>query len=200
VKPYCFGSPVVVSATSRTCQGCSFAAGCVSAAAQVLAGMPDEPRIRQSRLDLAVTRTALLGAPQGVEGGRAARKVVESSRGVKRVALTAREEALLATLPIRVGKQVRRLLERGWFDYAHAELRAGRNPADKGWKRVMCQLLIEGGQTRQALQLAFQEQLGLSPESARVQASLAMSVFTAGRLVVETQGRLRIASNSARAL
>ena len=88
-----------------------------------------------------------------------------------------------------------KLLERGWFDFAKGEIRAGRNPADKGWKKVFCELLINGNATRRDLELAFVEQLDMSPGSARAQVSVGISIFAAGRLATEVSGRVVLNPN-----
>jgi hypothetical protein len=89
----------------------------------------------------------------------------------------------------------KQLFERGWFDFARRELRAGRNPGRKDWQRIFCAGLLQGGTTRDSLQLAFQEQIGLKSASARVQVSKAVSLFLAGGLVRENAGRLVINPN-----
>jgi len=157
--------------------------------------MPDTPATRRERLSLSVTAQALAGPPARAGKGEGARTVVASSRGVKRMTLTEDEEKRLALLPERVAGQVRTLLERGWFRFAGQEMRAGRNPGGKGWKRVLCQALIDGNVTRTQLQLALVGRLELTPASAKVQASLAIAVFTAGGLCREVGGVLRLSSN-----
>lgn len=193
--PACFGSPVSVSANSASCRACPGAASCVVVALKVLDQLPDSPLTRRERLALTVTRQALTSAPQGQGGNAPSRTVVANSRGVKRMTLTPDEEARLRTLPGRVASQARQLFERGWFAFAKREMLAGRNPADKGWKRVLCAQLIADGCSRADLQRAFQEQLGLKEASAKVQVSTAVAVFLAGGLVREFGGALRLSSN-----
>jgi hypothetical protein len=168
---------------------------CVSAAEQLLDQLPDTPLTRRERQSLSVTAQALASAPQRAGRGRAVLEVVASRRGVKRIALTAQQQAKLTMLPERVAAQVRKLMELGWFDYAKKELLAGRNPGAKGWRHVFCERLLLGGATRGQLQIAFMERLDLKEASAKVQVSLAVAVFAAGGLVREIQGKLRVSAN-----
>ncbi|QFZ84521.1 hypothetical protein GFK26_17990 [Variovorax paradoxus] len=127
--------------------------------------------------------------------GEGAPLVVASTRGVQRVSLTPKEEALVQGLPKRVASQVRSLMTTGWFEFARAELLAGRNPADKGWKDTYCRQLLGGQATRESLRLAFMQELNLTAASAKVQLSNALSIFAAGNLAVETGGKLQLVAN-----
>lgn len=111
--------------------------------------------------------------------------MVASSRGVKRMPLSDADQARIEQLPKRVASQVKRLMERGWFQFARSELLAGRNPGAKGWMRVLCAKLLQGPVTRPQLQLAFQQELQLAPASAKVQASVSIAIVIAGRMVRE---------------
>jgi hypothetical protein len=195
LKPVCFGSIVSVNAASRTCRACEHAPGCVSAAGALLDQLPVTDHTQRARLDWAVACKALAGTPARAVKGEGAPTVTASTRGVKRIDLSTAETALVAALPPRVASPVRQLLQRGWFDFARRELAAGRNPAAKGWMRVTCQALLDGRPTRAELLLAFQQQLGLSEPSARVQASIALAVFAAGQLAHEAGGRIRVTAN-----
>lgn len=101
----------------------------------------------------------------------------------------------MASLGKAAGSLARQLFERGWFEFAKREMAAGRNPGRNEWQRIFCAALMRGGISRESLQLAYQERLDLTPGSARVRVSKAVSVFHAGRLVVETGGRLVISHN-----
>lgn len=193
--PGCYGLPSAVSASCRSCVLCPVRGGCVFDAEQLLASMPNNPLTQRERLALSVTRQALVSAPP--MQGRAAPEptVVASVRGVKRISLNAQQLDEIARLPARVASQVKTLMERGWFVYAKGELRAGRNPADKGWKKVLCQLLLRGGGSRAELELAFCQQLDMSAGSARMQASAGLAIFAAGRLATERFGRIELSPN-----
>lgn len=96
--------------------------------------------------------------------------------------LTEEQERQIDAMPGRVGSAVRSLAKRNWFDHARRELQFGRNPGDEGWKGAFCRLLLNGWTTRQKLQHALVDQ-GLTPDSAKVQASIAISIFEFGGLV-----------------
>jgi hypothetical protein len=141
--------------------------------------------VQRERLALSVTRQALTRSPVLRDVGRVGQGVVASSRGVKRLTLTAHDQALIDKLPKRVGTAVKRLMELGWFAYARSELMAGRNPATKGWMRVMCAKLLQGPVSRPQLQLAFQQELGMTPASAKGQVSVSIAILFAGGIVRE---------------
>jgi hypothetical protein len=172
----------------------------VSAARVLLGELPDGPGVARARLDLVVAQKVLVPAPPTRGNVRVARSVAASTRGVIRMTITPQEQEAISLAPKRVQTQIRRMFELGWFDHARAELVAGRNPADKGWKHVLCAALLTGQMSRADLQMAFQTQLDLVPASAKVKLSDAMAVFAAGRLVIEIDGRVRFASNHPGAL
>jgi hypothetical protein len=190
-RPGCYGSAACVSALSATCRSCTNAPGCVSRAAAQLEALPDSAVKQRARLALSVTSQALGRSPQG----DAVPPVAASTRGVQRIALTPAQESDLQTLAPRVRSAVRKLMERGWFAYAKGELSAGRNPADKGWQRLLCRLLLSGGIERDQLHLAFAQELALTPGSARAQASVALAVFAVGQLTRESRGRITFNPN-----
>lgn len=193
--PGCYGLPSAVSATSPSCQECPSRGGCLFEAAQFLEQLPCNPLTKRERQSFAITQRAYASVPRGAGDTSTCKTVVASTRGLKRVALRSDEEALLRTLPERVAKQLRQLLERGWFDFAKTELRAGRNPATKGWKRVFCDAILQGQATRASLALALVQKLDLTPESARVQTSVGIAIFAAGRLATEQFGQLVFSHN-----
>lgn len=195
VKPFCLGSPTIVSATSSTCRECAHQIGCVGAAIELVCQLPDSPLTKRERQKLGLVRRAFTSSPRGEGEGVAPPRVTASLRGVHRIALTTDEEKRVEALPARVSSQVRQLMQRGWFEFAKEEIRLGRNPGDKGWKKTLCRLLLSGGCTRDELQLAFCDELRMSPASARSQASTAVAVFSFGRLLVEHRGRLKLSSN-----
>lgn len=192
--PGCFGSPTVVSALAISCRSCPHAAGCLVEAAGMLDQMGQGEIVQRARLTLAVTSQALLRTPPADDTPDTTPVVEASRRGVQRLALTVEQLAFCAQLPARVGSKVRTLMERGWYEFARSELAAGRNPAPKdGWLKVTCQLLLAGKPFNRAeLQQCFVTQLDLSPASAKVQASLAISTLAAGRLVSETAGQITV--------
>jgi hypothetical protein len=195
--PACHGSALAVSGQSPTCRSCPHARSCVRVAAAFLMGLPHSPLVQRERLALALTARSLLGVPAapaptpdtGTGQGEVARGPTPG-----RAPLSPKEETLVAHLPRRVASQVRSLLETGWFDFARAELHAGRNPASKGWKHVYCAQLLGGQATRESLRQAFVERLGLKPASATVQLCHALAIFAAGEIAVESLGRLRLLS------
>ncbi|MCY1204640.1 hypothetical protein D9M72_161720 [compost metagenome] len=193
--PACHGMASAVSAQSPTCQACPHARSCVRDAALFLVGLPDSEVVRRERQLIVVTGKALLHLPLTRVKGEGAPLVVASTRGVQRVSLTPKEEALVQGLPKRVASQVRSLMTTGWFEFARTELLAGRNPADKGWKDTYCRQLLGGQATRETLRLAFMQELNLTAASAKVQLSNALSIFAAGNLAVETGGKLQLVAN-----
>ena len=193
--PGCFGLPSAVSANSNSCRVCPSRVGCVYEASAFLDSLPNNPLTQRERLTLTVTRQALTSSPRAGEGSEVSPVVVASSRGVRRIALTQAQLDYIAPLPQKVASQVKKLMERGWFEFAKAELRAGRNPAAKGWQRVLCATLLKGGATRATLELAFVEQLGMTSKSARVQLSVGLAIFAAGRLATEKFGQVSLSPN-----
>lgn len=102
---------------------------------------------------------------------------------------------MLQTLAPRVRSQCQSLLERGWFAHAKEELKAGRNPASKGWKRVFCDMLLAGGCSRSDLRMAFMQSCAMKDASAAVQVSNAVSIFSAGRLIREHLSTITVSHN-----
>ena len=193
--PGCYGLPTAVSATSPSCRDCPSRGGCVYEAFLLLDSLPVNPLTQRERLTLTVTRQALAASPRARGRAVVPPLVVASSRGVKRIALNQEQLAHVAALPAKVASQVKKLLERGWFEFAKGELRAGRNPASKGWQRILCAHLLTGGATRTQLELALVTELQISPPSARVQLSVGIAIFAAGRLAIETFGQVKLLPN-----
>lgn len=192
LHPGCYGLPSAVSVNSASCRACAFATGCVSAASALLESLPNNPLTRRERLSLVLTRRVLASVPpQGADPD----VVTTSRRGVKRLVLGAAQLQALAGLPPRVAAQLRADTERGWFDFARRELATGRNPATKGWKKLLCAALLTGGVTRAELQTAFVEQLCMTPGSARAQVSVGIAYFAAARLASERFGRFTLTPN-----
>lgn len=191
----CFGLPSAISFNCATCRSCSRSSGCVSVSAAFLESLPDTPEIARERLSFAVTARAFASAPAGAGEGRASPALVASTRGLKRLQLTDTQEDMLKTLPTKVAAQLRTLMERGWLDFAKVELRHGRNPAGKGWRKVFCDFLLAGGGARASLELALVERLEMSPSSARVQVSVGMAIFASGRLATEVFGKIQLLPN-----
>lgn len=191
----CFGLASAISANSSTCQSCARRMSCHAEALSFVQSLPETPAIAKKRQALVLVGKALRAIPHGGVGGKSVPLIKKSVRGVRRVLLDASQLDQIATFPPRVASQLKQLLERGWFDFAKGEIRAGRNPADKGWKKVFCELLINGNATRRDLELAFVEQLDMSPGSARAQVSVGISIFAAGRLATEVSGRVVLNPN-----
>jgi hypothetical protein len=185
--PACFGSPVAVSHLCETCRSCRGSSACLTQAIEFLETLPNSPLTQRERQRIALSRQALASSPAGA-----------NSTGVgtsKRVSLNAEQEGVIAGLGKAVASMAKQLFERGWYEFAHRELKAGRNPGRNDWQRILSAGLIQGGISRDALQLAYQKQLNLTPGSARVRVSKAVSVFLAGRLITEVSGVLVISPN-----
>ncbi len=194
--PGCFGLPTALSANSPSCRSCPFQGSCGHAASSLLETLPCNPLTQRERLSLSLTRRALAGLPAQGSCPMPQRVVATTSRGgIKRCTLSAAQLSQFDSLPARVCAPARQLAERGWFDFARAEFRAGRNPASKGWRHVFCDLLLAGGTTRAELTLALVERLDLTPQSAKVQASVGMSIFAAGRIATEQGGHFALLPN-----
>lgn len=114
---------------------------------------------------------------------------------VTRVPLSKQQESTVAHLGKATSSMSRQLFERGWFEFAKSEMRAGRNPGKKGWQQILCDFLMRGGVSRGDLQMAYEQQLNLTPGSARVRVSKAVSVFFAGRLIIESNEKIVLSSN-----
>jgi hypothetical protein len=187
--------PTAVSAGSASCRACDFRIDCSYQAYALLETFPNNPLTQRERLALTVTRIALAAMPQGAVDTEGARVPVASPYVEGRVTLSAASLDSLSRLPAKVASQARQLMERGWFTFAKAELREGRNPATKGWRRIFCAELLRTQCTRASLELALVEQLKLSPASARVQVSVGMSIFAVGRIATERFGKFDLAPN-----
>lgn len=185
-SPSCFGMVSTISHLSETCCACECATACARTAATWLQSLPDSVPVMRERERIAVTRQALASAP-------VAGQVVGT---VQRAPLSADQQAAIGGIGQAVASLARRLFETGWFEFARQELAAGRNPGKKDWQRIFCEGLLAGGISRQGLQLAYQEQLGLTPGSARVRVSKAVSVFLVGGLATEVSGLLQIGSKN----
>lgn len=147
--------------------------------------------MQRERHRLVLIGATLASARSGAASGQGERTVADHPG---RIGLSPKQELELQRLPQRVASQVRSLWQKNWFEFARRELLQGRNPAPTGWKRTFCLLLINGGCSHQQLEHALQAQ-GLSPGSARSQASLAAAVFHAGRLIAHRQGRYTVSPN-----
>jgi hypothetical protein len=145
------------------------------------------PLIQRERQRISMVRQSFLSAPEtsikGVPTSHARRALGDS------------EIESISLLATNIQGPTRRLLASGWFDFAREEMRSGRNPGRKPWQRILCEGLLNGGISRRDLQAAFEVQLNLNPASARVRASTAVSVYTAGRLLIEHSGRLVLSQN-----
>ncbi len=186
--PACFGSPTAVSHACETCQACDGAGACIEQAIAFLETLPNSPMLKTERLRLSMTRQALVRAPHAAVG-------VTPPARKGRAALTQEQQRIVGSLGKVVGSMAKQLFERGWYDFARRELRAGRNPGRNDWQRIMCAGLLGGGVSRSELQMAFQQQLSITSETARVRVSKAVSLFLAGGLVRENAGRLVINPN-----
>lgn len=184
--PACYGSPTAVSHLCETCRACPAVGACIRQAFSFLDSLPNSPLVQGERQRLSLSRQALSEAPRAALG----------SGSPKRIGLTANQEAAIKAVGKSVGSMARQLFERGWFDFARSEIEAGRNPGRNDWQRIFCQALIGGGISRDALQIAYQEQLNLTPGSARVRVSKAVSLFLIGQLVTEFDGKLQFSRNA----
>jgi hypothetical protein len=193
--PGCYGLPVAISATSPSCRVCESRSACCLQAFSLLESLPRNPLTSRERLALVVKQTALTSLPPPREGGTVRPIAVANARGVSRVVLSQVALDDIALLPVRVGSQVRKLTATGWFAFARLELKTGRNPSAKGWRQVFCGLLLNGPFSRADLEIAFVDRLGLSAESARVQASFSIAIFFAGRIAREQFGRISLTPN-----
>lgn len=182
-RPACFGSPVAVSHRCETCLTCSGVRACAEQAAHFVGTLPDTTNTQRERQRLSLVIQALKSIPHAADG-------VGTPQGKKRAALTPQQESAVQGIGKVAGSMARQLFERGWFDFARRELAAGRNPGRKDWQRILCDRLLRGGIERAHLQIAYQEQLGLTEASARVKVSKAVSVFLVGGLAHEVDGRI----------
>lgn len=172
-----------------TCRACPARAGCVLSAQQFIEAQPDSPLMQRERLRLAVVSQALGRAPQ--RGGAGEGAPVREGR----LPITAEQRSTLAQLAAPVATMARKLFERGWFEFARREMERGRNPGTNEWQRLLCGHLIGQGVSRAALQLQYQQALNLTPGSAKVRVSRAVTLFTAGGLITEFDNRLQLRRN-----
>lgn len=181
---------MAVSHLCESCRECSIKTACVEQAIGFLQGMRgDSENLKRERLRLAAVRQQLVNVP--LVGA-----VPNPKQSARRAptGIAPDQERVIAGLATHLRVTARKLFATGWFDHARREMLAGRNPGRNDWQRVMCDALMRG-LPRAQLQLAFQEQMGLSSASAKVRTSNAVNLFTAGRLLIETEGRLQIRQN-----
>ena len=152
--------------------------------------MPESPLLKSERLRIAVVRQALTSVPLGAVEGEGAPRAKPN-----RLPLSAQQEEFIASLPQQVASMVRKLQTRGWFEFGRSEMLAGRNPGRNDWQKILCAKLIAGGVSRKDLALAYESQLRMTPGSAKVRVSKAVSVFTAGGLLVELSSCLYLRQN-----
>lgn len=187
-QPICFGMATAVSDRCETCRQCAQRLACCEQAIAFVEQLPDAALTRRERLRLSKARQRLDvgGADPGAgEGGGEPAAVLSSAQRHK-----------IEGMGKAVKSIATRMFDSGWFDFAQRELAAGRNPGGKPWQRILFDALLGGGISRSGLQLAYQEQLGMTPGSAQVRASKAVSVFRSGGLLVERDGRLLPATSN----
>lgn len=185
MPPACFGSPTAVSHLCETCRSCVAASACVSQAISLLESFRVTPLLQRERQRLSLFSQVVTDAPRG-------RQIPDTPT---RTGLTAKQEAVVSGLGSAAGSMARQLFQKGWFSFAKSEMRAGRNPGRNDWQRILCAALMDGGTSRTALQVSYQEQLNLTPGSARVRVSKAVTVFLAGGLLYESNGKLQLSQN-----
>lgn len=192
--PGCYGLPSAISESSPSCRVCPSNGSCGIEAQALLGGLPESPLIKRERQSLATTCRVLASVRSGGEGVGSSEVVRTSCRGVKRIALSPKQEEQIALLPVQVRTAFRRLMELNWFEFAKAEMLAGRT-SGSGWQKVFCSMLVANNCTRGALTLAFQTELGMTASSAKVKASLAIKIFSLGRLATEQFGQIVLSRN-----
>lgn len=194
-KPGCFGLPIAVSANSASCQSCSSKVSCLFEADTFLSQLSESVTVKRERLILSLTQTALAGTPRSTGNTCAPTLVAESSRGRRTIQLTQAQADAFAVYPERIKSSLVKLSREGWFKFARSELHAGRNPANKGWKKVFCDSLLSGGITRTDLTEAVASRCGIKQAAARMQVSVGISIFTVGKVAVEKFGKLILDPN-----
>lgn len=182
--PGCFGLPCAVSSESESCRACPVKGKCAKQAYQLLESLPDKALIMREKQALGLTIKGLLERSE-ISPDRLHYSVIKTTRyGLKRAVLTAEQEKYLQALPRKVGQQTKQLMEKGWFDFAKEELASGKNPSLKGWKKVICEQLINEGKTSRAMVAqALEGELGLCKDSAKIQTSIGIAIFVAGGLL-----------------
>lgn len=185
--PGCFGFPSAISSESVSCRDCGVKGACAKKSYEFLEKLPDKVISMREKQSLSLTVKALLERSDAPSHGLHYPVIKITRYGLKRAELTPQQEQYLGSLPMKVGKQTRQLMEKGWFDFARQEIAAGKNPAPKGWRQVACQKLIENKKTSWSeLSQALITELGLTPKSAGVQASVGIAILEAGGLLKAT--------------
>jgi hypothetical protein len=185
----------VVSAQSPVCLQCSAKLQCVQSALETAEAHPIYPGRTKLIQHIVLVQQALLGPATRVVQGSQPPPVVASSRGVLRMDIGPEVLSYLAKLPPKVAGPVETLMRRGWFAYAKRELQAGRCPGNTaGWRKVLCEAIIRRD-SRAAFESRLQAELGLKPNSAKVQASLGLAIFRAGRLLLDDDNSLTVSTD-----
>lgn len=181
-NPGCYGLPVAVNANSKSCLECAVKVACVGLAFSFVQSLPESVTSSRERRSISITLDAFRGTPLQSSGADPSVLVSTTTRGVKRIRIAEQEKERFNQLPSRVATQVLRLSELGWFNFARGEINVGRNPGKGGWKFSFCSALIDGGVTRQQLELKVSSENKISPRAAQTQVSVGLAIFAAGGL------------------
>jgi hypothetical protein len=181
----CFGLPSVFNAGTQTCMACASRSECVSACYSMLVSLSDKIDVTAPLAQL--ERTAKVVTAQSIPAPVVATTIAAPAPAAVQVNLEhgARENELLATLPVRVQKVMRPLLKRGGDARARLALAKGLNPFDgRGpqWLRLAGEKLLAGGFTKGDLRRAYINEYGWSEATAFSRVSIVVSLIPALRL------------------
>jgi hypothetical protein len=183
--PSCFGLPSVFAAGTQTCTACASRALCVPACYSMLVSLSDKIDVAAPLAQL--ERTAKVVTAQSIPAPTVETTIAAPAPAAVRVNLEcgAREQELLASLPVRAQKVMRPLLKRGGDARARLALAKGQNPFDgRGpqWLRFAGEKLLAGGFTKGDLRRAYIDEYGWSEATAFSRVSIVVSVIPALRL------------------
>lgn len=181
-SPSCYGLPSVFVAESKTCSACVEKGGCVAACHGMLMSLATKMDVTTNLAYL--ERTAKVVTAQSIPASNPTTTIAAPAMASLKVNLTmgAREEALLASVPVRVAKVLKPMLKRGLDARARYRVANGENPFGTGsapWLRLAGDMLLAGGFTKAKLRVEYVRAYGWSEGTAFSRVSIVVALFPA---------------------
>lgn len=196
--PGCFGSPSTFKRTSEICRVCPAIETCGEKAAEKLKSLSKVGNISDFiiRHDSAA---AQLGGKLVHESDDVEVEVKKPLKRTQPVAMAKRaytdvELAIVSSLPKKVVAMGKQFINTGLSATAHKALLGGSNPFPYDGKRFLhlaSKLLLSDGFTRQELKALYMEH-GMSDGTAASHVSMAIALFKAFKIAVETENKIII--------
>lgn len=199
--PGCFGYPSTFKHTSPICSKCSSKAACADKVSEKLNAIAKKVDISDfvARHDNESGLAPLLTKESVIQlDAKKPVKRIQPVSVVKRT-FSEQEELLIASLPKKVAVIARQIMQDGVDKTAIRELIKGVNPFAFNGKRFLhlaCKLLLDDGFTRKQLMTLYMEKTsetkGMTKDTAASHVTMALSMFKAFKMVVESNGVFKI--------